>query len=406
MTMLTQDVRPLGRIEGGGKAKAWLVNHNAEIALMQLRYALEDVTILAAEGSFKSGERSFNAGSFIFPAEGNPPDLGDRLGVAVKKLGLTALAAGEMPDVKTHELAVPRIAILHTWVFTQNEGWFRIAFEKSGIPYSYISVHDIRDTADLRSRYDVIIFPPVVFGQPQRLVNGIGGDDPIPWMKTDEYPHLGGPDSRDDIRGGIEIQGIANLHRFVKAGGLFIPIAANAALAMDYGMVESVAVIKPEELVMSGSVLKARVIDRRSPVTYGYDNTLGVYFSGAPVFETGMAAATGGLDLSALLEGGSQGRPSARDRRPREAGAASRRNSAICSTCFYPRTCRPCVYCCASSPRTSCSSAACWTEGRGSRTGRLWWTSRWVRATCCCSPSTPCGGTRPGGATCWYSTRP
>jgi hypothetical protein len=73
-----------------------------------------------------------------------------------------------------------------------------------------------------------------------------------------------------------------------------------------------VAVIKPEELMMSGSVLKARVIDRRSPVTYGYDNTLGVYFSGAPVFETGMAAATGGLDLSALLEGGSQGRPSGR----------------------------------------------------------------------------------------------
>jgi hypothetical protein len=312
MTMLTQDVRPQGRIEGSGKAKAWLVNHNAEIALMRLRYALEDVTILAAEGSFKSGERSFNAGSFIFPAEGNPSDLGDRLDLAVKKLGLTAFGAGEMPDVKTHELAVPRIAILHTWVFTQNEGWFRIAFEKSGIPYSYISVHDVRDTADLRSQYDVIIFPPVVFGQPQRLVNGIGGDDPIPWMKTDEYPHLGGPDSREDIRGGIEMQGIANLHRFVRDGGLFIPITTNAALAMDYGMVESVAVIKPEELVMSGSVLKARVIDRRSPVTYGYDNTLGVYFSGAPVFETGMAAATGGLDLSALLEGGSKGRPSGR----------------------------------------------------------------------------------------------
>ena len=45
--------------------------YNAETALMQLRCALEDVTILAAEGSF-------NAGSFIFPAEGNPPDLGAR----------------------------------------------------------------------------------------------------------------------------------------------------------------------------------------------------------------------------------------------------------------------------------------------------------------------------------------
>jgi hypothetical protein len=312
MTLLAQDVRPRGGIEDKRKPKAWIINHNAEIALMRLRYALEDVTMLAAESSFKAGERSFNAGSFIIPAADNPDDVEKRLSRAVEKLGIIAYGAGEMPDVKTHELSVPRIALVHTWVFTQNEGWFRIAFEKSGIPYSYISVHDIRDTSDLKSKYDVIIFPPVVFGKPQRLVNGIGGDTPIPWMKTEEYPHLGGPDSREDIRGGIEIQGVANLHRFVNEGGLFIPIASNAGLAIDYGMAESVAVVKPPGLKMSGSVLQARVIDRRSPVTYGYGSTLGVYFSGAPVLETGMKAATGGIDLTALLEGGSSGRPSGR----------------------------------------------------------------------------------------------
>jgi hypothetical protein len=312
MTLLKGDVHIQGKVTDTGKAKAFLINHKAEIALMQLRYALPDVKMLAAEKSFKAEDISFNAGSFIIPTEGNAADLGDKLTKAARKLGLTAIGSAKIPEVEHHEMPVPRIAILHTWVLTQNEGWFRIAFEKYGIPYEYIAVQDIRDTPDLRSKYDVIIFPPVFFGKPQRLVNGIGGDEPIPWMKSEKYPNLGGPDSREDIRGGIELTGMQNLHRFVEEGGLFIPVAANVSLPIDYGMVESVMVTKPSNLKMSGSVLLARVIDRRTPVLYGYDNSLGVYFNGAPVLETGMKAATGGIDLTAMMGGASSGRPSGR----------------------------------------------------------------------------------------------
>ena len=47
------------------------------------------------------------------------------------ELGLTALAVDKLPEVKTHGLGVPRIAILHTWTNTQNEGWYRIEFDRS-----------------------------------------------------------------------------------------------------------------------------------------------------------------------------------------------------------------------------------------------------------------------------------
>ena len=56
-------------------------------------------------------------------------------------------------------LAVPRIAILHTWTNTQNDGWYRIEFDRFQIPYSYISDQVVRSTANLREKYDVIIFP-------------------------------------------------------------------------------------------------------------------------------------------------------------------------------------------------------------------------------------------------------
>jgi hypothetical protein len=294
------------------KAVAYLVNHTAENALMKFRYNLEDIHMLAAESSFKVGKTNFNSGTFIIPVEGNPEDLVNQLQSEAKELGLKAYGTAKMPEVKTHELSVPRIALLHTWVFTQNEGWFRIGFEKSGIPYSYISVHDIRDTKDLKSKYDVIIFPPVIFGRAQRLVNGIGGDEPIPWKKMEKYPNLGGPDSRDDVRGGIELEGILHLKKFIEEGGLFIPITSNASLPIDYGFVESVAVTKPANLKMTGSVVQVRISDSRSPVMYGYDKTLGVYFNGSPVLETGMKAATGGVDISALFGGEGKGRPSGR----------------------------------------------------------------------------------------------
>ena len=312
MDFVTEIVKPSGKVTARGKAAAYLVNHTAENALMKFRYQLDDIKMLAAESGFKVGKNKFNAGTFILPVKDNPPDLLDRLKQVMRELGLVAHGTSKVPNVKTHELAVPRIAILHTWVFTQNEGWFRIAFEKNGIPYSYISLHDIRDTEDLRSNYDVIIFPPVIFGRVQRLVNGVSGDDPIPWTKSDKYPNLGGPDSRDDIRGGMGLEGVLHLQKFIQEGGLFIPITSNASLPIDYGMVESVAVVKPSKLKMSGPVLQARIIDRRSPVTYGYGTKLGVYFDGAPVFETGMKAATGGMDITDLFGGGTKGRSSGR----------------------------------------------------------------------------------------------
>lgn len=312
MTLVTQDIKIKGRVLNPGKAAAFLINHSAETALMKLRYLQSDIKILAAEKSFSVEKKKFNAGTLILPIEGNPASLLDKIRNAVEELGLTAYGVASLPKVQTHELAVPRIAILHTWLFTQNEGWYRLTFDRLGLPYDYICLQDIRDTANLKSKYDVIIFPPVMFGTAQRLVNGIAGDDPIPWAASEKYPNPGGPDSRDDIRGGMEMQGVSNLMRFIKEGGLFIPITTNASLPIDYGMVENVAVVEPEKLKTAGAVLQARITDLTSPVSYGYGRTLGVHFSGTPVFETGMKAATGGLDIEAMLSGESSGRASGR----------------------------------------------------------------------------------------------
>jgi len=316
MKPLRADAAVAGRLAGTGAAKAavFAVNHTAEPELMTFRYRLKDVRMLAAEGGFSQGGAKFAAGTFLIPREGNPDGLADRLAEACRDLGLQVHGLPAMPEgVKTHDLDAPRLAVLHSWVNTEKEGWFRLALDSLEIPYAYIPLQEIRDTPDLRAKYDVIIFPPAaMIGKAQRVVNGIGGDEPLPWLKTDEYPNLGTPDPRADIRGGIELKGVVHLRQFVESGGLFVPITDMASLPIDYGIVESVAVTQAPKLKAVGSVLSANITDILSPIGYGYDRNLAVYFNGGPVLETGMKAVVG-MDLEELLGGGgAKGRPSGR----------------------------------------------------------------------------------------------
>ncbi len=306
MVMLTSDAKVKGKVTGSATTAAFIINHNTDNTLMSLRYKLQNVKMQAAEEPFKVGDRQFNAGSFIIKSEGNAVDLRQQLEAAVTELGLTAMAVDKTPEVKTHELAVPRIAIMHTWTNTQNEGWFRIEFDRLGIPYKYISVHEIRDTLNLREKYDVIIFPPVG-GSAQAIVNGMPKrGEPVPWMKSDLTPNLGmSPDTTNDMRGGIELKGMGNLQRFIEEGGLFVPITTMASLAIDYGITTGVTIQEPRLLNTRGSIFNATFSDKKSPIAYGYGDSLTIYFSQAPLFN--VSALGGGFGGGGFGGGGGGG---------------------------------------------------------------------------------------------------
>ena len=47
----------------------------------------------------------------------------------VQKLGLLAWATDSAPSVPMHAVSVPRIGYIHSWQSTQDEGWWRLAFD-------------------------------------------------------------------------------------------------------------------------------------------------------------------------------------------------------------------------------------------------------------------------------------
>src|SRR5215213_3362492 len=309
MTLLTADAAVRGRVVGAGTS--YVINHNADNTLATLRFRLKDVKMAAAEEAFKVGDRQFNAGSFVIRAEGNPADLRQRLEAAVTELGLTAHAVDKPPAVKTHEMSVPRIAIVHSWINTQNEGWYRIEFDRYQIPYTYISDQVLRDTPNLRERFDVIIYPPVG-GSAQQVVAGLPvRGEPIPWKQSELTPNFGtSPDQTDDMRGGMGLVGLNNLQRFVEEGGLFVAVTSNARIPIDYGLVSGVAVRDTPQLQARGSIYNATFADRKSPIAYGYGETLPVYFNQSPVFQ--VAAVGGGGGEGGPPAAGATGRPSGR----------------------------------------------------------------------------------------------
>jgi hypothetical protein len=307
MAMIDGPAKVVGKIDGTGTV-GFVVNHTAESANAQLRYRLKDVKFSVADAGFKVGDKSFNAGSYIIKSEGNPSDLRTRVEREVSALGLTATAVDKVPEVANHAVGTPRIALVHTWLNTQDEGWYRIELERLGIPYDYISDQDVSRTPDLRSKYDVIIFGPIRTSA-QNIVRGVPkfseSEGPIPWKKTDLTPNMGlSPDQTDDIRGGLGISGVSNINDFVNQGGLFITVADNASLPIDFGMVSGVSIQTSTRLQTRGAVMNAVFADRNSPIAYGYDEKLAVYFNRTPLLQV---AAVGGPGGGGGGGGGGQG---------------------------------------------------------------------------------------------------
>ena len=275
MDRVTGEVRSPGGISNAGSV--FLINHNADNALVTLRYRLKDLDMEAAEEPFEAAGRKFNRGSFII-RKGN----GDDLRRVANELGIQVYAVADAPSVKTHPVRAARIAMMHTWLSTQDEGWYRVGLDQLQVPFAYISTQDVSREPNLKSKYDVILFAPVGRGA-QAIINGMPMyGNPLPWKKSTLTPNLGGIDETDDMRPGLGWNGLQNLQKFVKDGGLFITVDDTSELAVNYGFTAGVTASRSQRLRAIGAILRTKTVDAASPIAYGYGDSLAMYcFNGA-----------------------------------------------------------------------------------------------------------------------------
>jgi len=280
-TLLTADARVKGQVTGVRTPAAYVIAPTTESGLIQFRYALRDTRMWASEDSFTVDKKTWGRGTTIIPAA---TGLEKRVTQAAESLGLTVAGISSMPQVVRHELDLPRIALVHSWLNTQNEGWVRYAFDALRIPYKYLSVQQLKSRELLR-QFNVLVLP-YVSNNAQQIVNGLPmSGPPIPWHRSALTPNLGGQDSTDDVRPGIGLDGMAALRDWIAAGGVAITEGGTSAVFTDYGVTRGVDITPARQLRASGAIFRAVMKDSRSPIAYGYPDTLAVYFNQSPLFQ-------------------------------------------------------------------------------------------------------------------------
>ncbi len=300
--------------EGGvsGAGPVFAIADTADTSLARLRYRLPKANFEIAEAAFDADGHHFGAGSFV--ARGVSAA---ELTTGVKGLHLQAYSLEAAPSVATHPARAARVAVLHTWTNTQTEGWWREALDMMQVPFSYISTQTVSKEADLRSKYDVILFPPVGRGASvDQMVNGVSTawGNPLPWQTTAETPNLGKLDSTPDMRPGLGWTGVANLQNFINQGGVLVTTMDTAGLATALGFTRGVTVSEPANERIIGTVVRSEIVDTASPIAYGYGSSLSMYCNQCPAFGvSSMVGGRGGRQLGPNIGGRETGRGTAQD---------------------------------------------------------------------------------------------
>ncbi len=274
MQMLTADASVRSTVPATGTL---LIKPLGDWRSAALPWRVKGSTVSVADAAFTVGASRYPAGTFI--VENASQSSRD----AIAALGGRAVSTGSPVAVAKHALALPRIALMHTWIETQNEGWVRFAFDQMKIPYTSISDQSIGKPGFL-DKFDVVVYPHVN-GSATTMVNGRPMIGPaIPWKKSAATPNLGQWDETDDIRPAMGLYGLAALRRFIERGGLLITTGNSSRLPIDMGFNTTVNVVPTTRLNARGGIYRAQIAAPASPILYGYDDkTFPIYFNQAPV---------------------------------------------------------------------------------------------------------------------------
>jgi len=198
---------------------------------------------------------------------------------AADDLGLTFTGVAMPPQGRALRLRPVRIGLWDRYGGSTPSGWMRWLFERFEFPFDVVYAPTL-DAGKLASRFDVIIL-----ASDAELSRGID-DDPVPNRLPPEYRGTTGTMSR--------ARTLPQLKQFVEDGGTLIAIGGASLIGLSLDLpitnhltaVESDGTERPltrEVFYVPGSVLRMRV-DNMTPVGYGFEPDVDVFFDQSPVF--------------------------------------------------------------------------------------------------------------------------
>jgi len=271
-----------GSVEGAGPV--FLMKDTGQEAFLALRFRLASFRVEIAGKAFQADGIDCPAGSWILPGQ---KGLRESLEKAAEEMGVDFIGVSSAPDVLRHESKLPRLAVWHTWADTEAVGWLRLVLDRQKIPYAYIRDDDIR-AGRLNEKHDVIIFGHNYLSLQEQILGIDRKFSPMAYTKTKDYPSHGVPSASEDITGGIGWAGMAQLERFIAAGGTLVTLGNGSALALDGGLVRN-ARRESGEFFTPGSELRVKFVHPDHPLAYGFQETTSVFRTWMPVYDVSVS---------------------------------------------------------------------------------------------------------------------
>jgi len=276
-TVLDLAIEPMTRppelvfpVEDGSR---WIIDHHGQSELASLRWALPHAEVKALAEPWQGHP----TGSLVIGgvARGALADVLDRLHLRSQAVSLDA-------DASLIDVDAPKVAVLHTWIHTQDSGWLRYTFEHLGIPFTLIDKDTLRD-GSLRQRFDVIVVPSQGKLSLRDMVHELDPRfGPLAYTKTAEFPSHGEILASEDITGGMGFEGLANLEAFVQSGGLLLGLGSGGVIAAEGGITRNVDAPRPGGT--PGSHVTTKILRTEHPLVWGYDPIDWVFRGNLPVY--------------------------------------------------------------------------------------------------------------------------
>lgn len=275
LKMVANDVKYTGEIKGEGSN--YVLNYKAQNTVLPAMYWLSTqnkaakAVVLDAKTTVEGSKDTLMAGAVVF--KGITAEQAKQM---TAQFGFDLQLTKTLPTIKQHEVTLPRVAIYHSWFNTQDEGWSRYTFEQRGIPYTSIHKDDLKK-GNLRSQFDVILVPRMR-GKGSDFIHGVDAKyGPMPYTKTPEFPSHGTPSATDDMTGEPGFEGVAELKKFVEAGGVIVSFDNSSSMLAEIGIAKGLDEYVSPTLFHPGSIVQVKAKKMDNPVLYGYPEVFYVF---------------------------------------------------------------------------------------------------------------------------------
>jgi hypothetical protein len=258
LTKIDAVTLPEAALDGSGATFA--ISHRANASFQLVNAALKQgATVSLAQDPVKTATGP-ESGAFLIAGLSRGALEGLAKKYAVSASSVTAPA---------HTLALKkaRVGLYRPWAPSIDEGWTRWVLENYGFEPKSIYNADIR-SANLRSRYDVIVLPDL---SSRQLVQGFNiGIVPGQYV------------------GGLGEDGVNNLREFTREGGTLIALNRTAAALIPLMSLPVQNVLdgaKSDKFFCSGALLRVETEHADLPVNFGVSDSPVVMYQSGPAFQ-------------------------------------------------------------------------------------------------------------------------